>query len=131
MENSIKIWKPLPNIPNKLFLKELVHKDGLTIVLGNESNQNEIVTIHLEHCYGYRNFDESYHLRTLDEIPFILQDWCLYITKEGDFIESFNRLSYDIYKDWAVNYMIVTSDGIIEIIAASGAEVIVTKEIVS
>jgi len=131
MKNNIQVWNPISGIPNKLFVKELKHKEGLKIVLANDKNENEIITLFFKWQYGYRNLDESYHLRTWDETPFLIQDWSLFTSREGDFIESFNHLSYDIYKDKVVNYIIVTSNDIVEVLAHEGAEVLVTKEIVS
>lgn len=131
MENNIKIWNPISGIPSKVFVKELKHKDGLTIVLANDENENEIISLYFKWQYGYRNLDESYHLRTWDEIPFLIQDWSLFITRSGDFIEMFNHLTYDIYKGKVVNYIIATSDDIVEVIAHEELDVVVTRELIS
>lgn len=129
MEINTKLWNPIPEIPSKLFVKELLHKDGLTIVLANEKNEKEIITIYFKWQYGYRNLDESYHLKTTNDMPFLMQDWSLFISNNGDFIESFNKLTYDIYKDKLVNYIIVTSNDIVEILAHIEMEVMVTKKV--
>ncbi|SEA67309.1 hypothetical protein SAMN05192529_1442 [Arachidicoccus rhizosphaerae] len=131
MDNDIKRWKPISHIPNKLYVKEMVYNGGLTIKLANDKDENEIITIYFELQYAFRNIDESYHLRTSFEVPFLLQDWSLYISMKGDFIDIFNHLTYNIYKGKLVNYIIVTSNDIIEILAHEDAKVQVSKKIIS
>ena len=122
---------PIPETPNKLFVKEIINKSGLTIVLANDKNEKEIITIYFAIIYGFRNLDESYHLRTCDENPVLTEHWTLFKSTGGDFIEGFNHLTYDIYKDDVINYLIVTSDDIVEILAHKNAEVLVTKNLIS
>jgi len=129
----IKRWVPVKWLPANLMVKSLRDDlEGLNIVL-YESEQDihditDVFVISFAQHYGYRNLDESFHLKTWGDFPVLLEDWSLFLTKSGDFIDSFNLLSFNIYKDDIVNYIIATPNDVIEVIAHKDCNIVITKE---
>lgn len=133
LNNKIQVWTPIPDIPKKLLVKSLVDDfDGFKVLLYEEGQEIEnpatIFTIKFISHLAYRNLDESFHLRTWDENEFPLNGGSLYRTDRGDFIDSFNHLSYGIYKDRLMNHIITTSNDVLEVITFIDAEIIATAE---
>ncbi|CCQ52319.1 hypothetical protein [Crocosphaera watsonii] len=61
-------WKPIERIPNTLYIEELKDtRDGLTIVMTREDNILPSLIINFDTIISYRNTDESYLLKTLNE----------------------------------------------------------------
>lgn len=133
MKTEFEKWNPLVEIPSSVSVERLIDdSDGFKIYLYDANvdieNIETIFLIEFDFYFGYRNLDESYHLNTWRELPFPTDTWSLFRTTRGDFVRSFNELTLNIHKDKVVNYMICTSNDVVEILTSRDVDITVTKE---
>lgn len=120
--NQYEIWKPLAHegIPNELYI-DAIHQDaeGFRILIGGRNELGmSIFRLKFESYIGYRNFDESYRLMSLDKIPVSCREWGLFKTTDSSFInwiieESGGRYS----KGELLHFIVVTQNDIVDVIA--------------
>lgn len=131
MSSLIK-WEPMPLIPNDLAIKSLIDdSSGFKLSLYNAEvdiqKAETIYWVEFDFYYGYRNLDESYHLNTWRKMPFPNERWSLFKVSVGDFIDSFNQLTLNLYKENIINYMIITPNDVVEILTSISTNVTFKK----
>ena len=124
MKKMIK-WEPVNQIPNLLYIDKLEYsKEGLKIFLKEEpNNMTRRLKIRFKYFLGFRNFDETYRLKTISEDEnFSMQTpWTLFVAEKDEFINWINVETYDMFEGVRSfkNYIIATPDDILEIITDS------------
>ncbi len=124
--NSIKKWIPAKNIPNSLCIESITDDyNGLKIMLANEHDISQSLILHFSDYYGYRNFDESERLHTLNCYPELTVQWSLFIAENTDFIKWLYKESLEIVDRSEIkHYIIGTSNDIFEVLSSEVPEVI-------
>jgi hypothetical protein len=121
---SIQRWIPLEEIPEKLFLEGL-HDDyeGFRLLLKGSGN-SKTLRISFEFVLGYRNFNESERLKTLNSIPELGKNWSLFIIKNSAFINWLIDESYNKYSEEELNHFVIaTPDDVVEVISLNEPQV--------
>jgi hypothetical protein len=119
---TITKWEPIAEVPNILYLDYLRYGDGgLIIYLKEDTERERRLKLHFKNFLGFRNFDESYRLKTISEKDaFSIQPpWSLFIAENDELIEWVNDETYEIFKGTRVfkNHIIATPDDIIEVVS--------------
>ena len=113
-------WKPIERIPNTLYIEELKEtRDGLTIVMTREDNILPSLIINFDTIISYRNTDESYLLKTLNERE-NFNKWPLFKIKNSQYLVWFHEQTYDIYKKQLpeiIHYAFITPNDVIDVLA--------------
>ena len=60
-------------------------------------------------------------------MPFPNERWSLFKVSVGDFIDSFNQLTLNLYKENIINYMIITPNDVVEILTSISTNVTFKK----
>ena len=104
---------------------EGIHDDyeGFRIILRG-GNPSRVYKLSFENYLGYRNFDESYRLKSLNMFPNNSREWCLFISKDSDFInwaviesEGFQT------KEKIIHFYIATPNDIVEVLSFEEPEI--------
>ena len=92
--------------------------DGLKIILKGENIDDIEKTIIFEDYYGYRNFDESFRLKTLNSFDVLCKPRVLFKVAHSDFLNWFKEESLSMYESEKLNHFIIaTPNDIIDVIS--------------
>lgn len=119
MANEIyKKWLPIEGIPKKLYC-EGIHDDyeGFRVLLKEEDSQSLVVRLTFETVLAYRNIDESYLLRTVDNINSPGES-TLYIVENSLWVKWLHEESYGTLEGKNItHYAIYTPNDCLDILA--------------
>lgn len=121
---DIKKWIPLSDIPERLYLEGL-HDDyeGFRLLLKGEGN-SKMLRISFQFNLGFRNFDESDRLKTLNLIPELCSKWSLFKVKDSTFTKWVIEESLEKYtNEELIHYIIATPNDIVEVLSMSEPKV--------
>lgn len=69
-KQTFLVWKPLPSVPTRLILDELIDSfDGLTVLLSGLDSPCPRLKLSFTSFIAYRNINESFRLRTWSAFP--------------------------------------------------------------
>jgi hypothetical protein len=118
--NQIEKWEPIPNLPPKLYLEGLYDDyQGFKLLLKGEDSSGRLLKIEFTSRLGYRNIDETYRLKTLNNHPILTSQWPLFVSKNDDFtkwIETESTGTVDPLVSYN-NYIICTPNDIVEVVS--------------
>lgn len=122
MKNSImeiKKWIPKEDVPKTCYLEGLRDDyDGFRLFLKGEDENGATLTISFENHLGYRNFNESERLKTLNNYPSLGEKWTFFIVEESEFTKWIVEESSEIVREQDVtHYLIATPEDIVEVLA--------------
>lgn len=101
---------------SKLTLKKIIDdENGLSIITETANNQEAI--INFDFFYSYRNTDESYRLKTINELR-CMSESSIFISTNSDYLDWFNYESLGIYSnEKQKHYVILTSENVIDVLS--------------
>jgi hypothetical protein len=114
-----KKWAPLPDIPDEMWMAA-IHNDseGFRIILECTDPTRPQLRIRFEKLYGYRNFNESYRLKTWTEFRGERPS-SLFIVENSKLVRWFHQETTNLHaNDRVVHYAIHTGDDCIDILAS-------------
>jgi len=118
MQETWNTWKPLANIPKRLYLEELKDNyDGLTLSFRGEKENLDYLIVFFDSAISYRNHDEGDLLRTLNEVH-EHDVWPFFKVENSHYLEWFNQENFDIHKNKAiVHYLFATPNDVIDVLS--------------
>ena len=119
--NNIEKWIPLNDIPEILYIDSIIDDyNGFRIIVTGEEKESKRFELNFENYYGYRNFNESERLRTLNDTPELTIKWSLFKAYNTDLIQWIVEESLGIVETSSVeHYVIATPDDILEVLSSS------------
>lgn len=124
---KIKKWTPYKGVSNSVCIESLIDDyNGLKVSMADESNEKITIELLFQNFYGYRNFNESERIKTLNEFPEIAVKWSFFIAIDSKFINwLINESERIVEKEKVVHYIITTADDIVEVLASEPPKVII------
>jgi hypothetical protein len=118
-------WVPGDNIPEELFLDEIVDDyKGLSLSLRGEDSDRVLLIQFGLHVLSYQSTIEHCVLKTIDDNPNLKVPWPLFVSSDSDYIKWLVKESYMIIeKETKIHYLIKHADGIINIVSSQTPEV--------
>ena len=117
---NIEDWNPLEKSNDLTYYIESLsdNSEGLKIVLKGEKKDDKEITMIFEDYYGYRNFDESFRLKTLNNCESLCQPRVFFKVKKSNFLNWFNTESFELQNTESLtHYILATPNDIIEVIS--------------
>ena len=111
MKDNIKKWKPLSDLPDQMYIESILDDDkGLRIIMRGEQFEDKVLVISVIDKISYRNTDESFMLKVWDSMNKADLGKTFYIVKNSSYIEFFNEMTMNLYKDWDVQHFAIYTD---------------------
>ena len=116
-------WNPVDNIPKSIFVEQLIDDyDGLRIILQGKNPYDRKLEIFFFDRIFYRNTDESYFLRTIDNIG--KRGSSLLIVNNSLLTKWIHNESYGVYQDKNItHYLILSGNDCIDILTSTPPKV--------
>lgn len=116
--NNIRKWDSnIDNFPKAISI-EGIHDDyeGFRIIIRGY-NPDRVFKLLFDNYLGYRNFDESYRLKSIPQFPDNGKNWCLFISNDSEFIDWVVLESNGfLQKGNILHFFIVTTNDIVDIL---------------
>lgn len=117
---EITKWEPIHGMLSQLYVESLSDDyEGLKIILKGGDISDRLLKVRFTSHLGYRNVDETYRLKTLDEHPILTEQWPLFKSIDNDFVQWMLSESYGTLDASTpyINYIICTPNDIVEIVS--------------
>ena len=123
--SKIKKWKSVISDFPQTVNVEGIHDDyeGFRIILRG-GKPSRVYKLSFQNYLGYRNFNESYRLKSFDSYPVNSQEWCLFISKESEFIDwVVDQSEGFLSKEKIIHFYIATPNDIVEVLSFDEPEI--------
>lgn len=106
---KINKWVPKECLPDVVYIEAIIDDySGFRIIVKGKEELSDSFEIHFPKNYGYRNFNESYRLKTYRENPDIMGDWSLFKMSGSNFEnwlfeESLNSIKLNDIKHFIIS----------------------------
>lgn len=117
---KVERWTPIDNMPSTLYVEELIDSyNGLKVLLKGEDENSQEFELKFENYFGYRNFNESERLKTINKFSFFSEGWSLFIANGTDFTSWLTDESLGTVDESDIYHIIINSpEDIIEVLTA-------------